>query len=198
MTYAIALPSGIKMFNWIFTMMNGTIKFEIPMMFAMLFLLSFLIGGLTGVILNVLPLQVIIHDTTWVVSHFHFIVFGGTLAAIVGSLYYYFPYFTGRMLNSKLGWWSFWTFAIGDLLTFGPMAIAGILGMNRRYYQPNTEYLALNQLATIGAGIIGTAVMLFFVNFLYSWAKGPKVGADPWKLAEVTTANVLPDAVPGD
>ncbi|OLS27277.1 MAG: Cytochrome c oxidase polypeptide 1 [Candidatus Heimdallarchaeota archaeon LC_3] len=198
LTYIIALPSGIKMFNWIFTMANGHIKFELPMMFAMLFLLSFLIGGLTGVILNVLPFQVITHDTTWVVGHFHFIVYGGTLAAIVGALYYYFPFITGRMLNSKLGWWSFWTFATGNFLTFGPMAIAGILGMNRRYFRPPEEYLELNQLATVGAGIIGIAVTIFFINFLYSWIKGPKADADPWKLAELPTAPVVADTVSAD
>jgi cytochrome c oxidase subunit 1 len=184
LTYVIALPSGIKMFNWLFTMMNGYIKFDIPMMYAITFLLSFLIGGLTGVMLNVLSFQVIIHDTYWVVSHFHFIIFGGTLAAIVGGLYYYFPFITGRLLNRQLGWWTWGIITFGNFLTFIPMGISGLLGQNRRYFRPPSEYAELNMLATIGALIIGVGVTIFFVNFFWSWIKGQKASDDPWGLNE--------------
>ncbi|MHA1991660.1 MAG: cytochrome c oxidase subunit I [Candidatus Hodarchaeales archaeon] len=182
LTYIIALPSGIKMFNWIFTMMNGHVKMDVPMLFAITFLFSFLIGGLTGVMLNVLPFQVVIHDTYWVVSHFHFIIFGGTLAAIMAGLHYYFPYISGRLLNRKLSFWTWVLVTIGNFVTFVPMGISGLLGQNRRYFIPPEEFADLNRLATIGAMIIGFGVVLFFANFLLSWIRGQQAGNDPWGL----------------
>ena len=182
LTYAIALPSGVKVFNWIFTMLNGYVKYSLPMMWAMAFLVFFLLAGLTGVMLNVVPMDIILHDTYWVVGHFHFMVFGGTVSAVFGAFYYYFPYVTGRKLNEWMGWAHYWFNTVGLFLTFTSMVISGFLGQDRRYYRPPGEYLMWNQIATFGAVLIGIASIFFFVNVGLTMLKRPTAIDDPWGL----------------
>ena len=191
MTYVIAIPSGIKVFNWIATFHASRIKFEAPLFFALAFIFGFVIGGLTGVMLNVVPLDVQFQDTYFVVSHFHYIVLGGVISIIMGTIYYILPYHTGKMYHKKIALWHFILWTVGFTLTFGAMMILGTLGMPRRYFDytnlQNANWMTiLNQLATIGAFIMAIAFLLFIYNIFWTFTKGPKVADpnDPFELGD--------------
>jgi cytochrome c oxidase subunit 1 len=181
-TMAIAVPTGIKIFNWLGTMWGGKILFKTPMLFCIGFLFQFLIAGLTGVMLAVAPFDWQLGNSYFVVAHFHYVIVGGILFCIFGAFYYWFPKVTGRMLSETLGKLHFWLFVIGFHLTFDAMHIPGVLGMPRRIYtyEPGRGWEIWNLIATFGAVIQGVAILIFVANLVLSYFRAPKAGNDPW------------------
>ncbi|HEY6541199.1 MAG TPA: cytochrome c oxidase subunit I [Ktedonobacteraceae bacterium] len=181
-TTLIAIPTAVKIFNWIATIYGGKVRFTASMMFAVGFIAMFLIGGLNGAALAVVPFDYQVTDTYFVVSHLHYVLFGGTVFAVFAGIFYWFPKMSGRLLNERLGKLQFWLMLIGVNLTFFPMHILGLLGMPRRVYTyaGNLGWNELNLLSTIGAFIIGTSIMVFLWNFIVTIRSGEKAGNDPW------------------
>ena len=178
----ISIPTGIKFFNWLATMYGGHIRFESPMLFAFGFLSMFLIGGLTGIMLAVAPFDFQLSDSYFVVGHFHWVLIGGTLFGVFAGIHYWYPKATGRMLSERLARWQFALLYVGFIVTFGPMHIAGILGMPRRIYtyQADRGWDFWNQLTTIGAFIQTPSYAIFVYNVLVSLWNGKPAGDDPW------------------
>jgi cytochrome c oxidase subunit 1 len=181
-TFLIAVPTGMKVFNWLGTMWGGKIRFATPMLFSTGFIAMFVIGGLTGIMLAVVPFDWQLSDSYFVVGHFHYVLFGGTVFGIFAAIYYWFPKATGRMLSEKLGKWNFWLLFIGFNLTFLPMHISGILGQPRRTYtyMPGRDLDLWNLLSTIGALVQALAILIFLYNVIRSLMKGEEAGDDPW------------------
>jgi len=196
-TMTIAIPTGVKMFNWIFTMIGGSLKFDTPMLFSIGFLSMFLIGGLNGVFQAVLPIDTQVHDTYWVVAHLHYVLFGGSVFGIFAGLYFWIPKMFGWMMGEKLGKVHFWLFFIGVNLTFFPMHILGLLGMPRRYYDypASRGWTGYNFAATIGAFLIAVAVLVFATNFILSARRKEPAGNDPWEGNTLEWATTSPPAV---
>jgi cytochrome c oxidase subunit 1 len=178
----IAVPTGIKFFNWIGTMWRGTLTLNTAMLFSIGFLVMFLIGGLTGVILAQPPLDFQLHNTYFVVAHFHYVMFGGSAFVVFASIYYWFPKYTGRMLDERLGKISFIILFIGFNLTFFPQHDLGLRGMSRRIatYPDNLGWNFLNLLSTIGAYITGIGVLPTLYNIYRSLRRGKIAGDNPW------------------
>ncbi|WP_170830577.1 cbb3-type cytochrome c oxidase subunit I [Halogranum gelatinilyticum] len=182
---AIAIPSAVKTFNWITTMWNGRIRLTTPMLFCIGFVSNFIIGGVTGVFLASIPVDLVLHDTYYVVGHFHYIVMGAIAFAGFAGLYYWFPLFTGRMYQRKLGKWHFWLWMVGTNITFFAMILLGYGGMPRRYATFLPQFATLHQIATLGAFILMLGGFIWLYNFVISWLEGPKVeDGDPWNLKE--------------
>src|SRR5206468_4134552 len=162
----VSIPTGIKFFNWLATMYGGRISFAPPMLFAFGFLSMFLIGGLTGIMLAVVPFNFQLTDSYFVVGHFHWVLIGGTLFGTFAGIHYWYPKATGRMLSERLARWQFWLLFVGFLLTFGPMHVSGMLGMPRRIYtyEPDRPWTLLNQLTTLGAAIQVPSFAIFVYN----------------------------------
>jgi cytochrome c oxidase subunit 1 len=183
-TMAIAVPTGIKVFNWLFTMWGGEISFKQPMLWAVGFIPTFVIGGMTGVMLALPPADYQYQDSYFVVAHFHYVLVGGTVFGLFAGIYYWWPKMFGKLLNEKLGHWHFWPFLIGFHLTFFPQHFLGLFGMPRRVftYQTNVGLETLNEISTVGVVgmIIGT--IFFLINVIYTTRKGPKADADAWGL----------------
>jgi cytochrome c oxidase subunit I len=183
LTYLIAVPTGIKFFNWIGTMWRGSISFETPMLWAIGFLVTFLLGGLTGVLLGSPPLDFHLNDTYFVVAHFHYVLFGTIVFAVFAGIYFWFPKFTGRYLDERLGKVHFWATLIGFHLTFLVQHWLGAEGMPRRYadYLPGDGFTVLNTISTVGAFLLGVATVPFLWNVYHSYRFGEVVTADdPW------------------
>lgn len=178
----IAVPTGIKIFNWIGTMWGGALRLTTAMLFSIGFIAMFIIGGISGVSLAVVPVNWQVHDTYYVVAHLHYVLFGGSVFGIYAGLYYWFPKMTGRKMNETLGKWHFWIHTIGFNLTFFGMHILGILGMPRRIYvyAAGQGWDTLNLISTIGAFTIAVSVLLFIVNWFASLRSGDAAGDDPW------------------
>src|SRR6202166_2405741 len=181
-TMAIAVPTGIKIFNWLATMWGGKIEFKTPMLFCIGFLFQFLIAGLTGVMLGVSPFDWQLSGSYFVVAHFHYMIVGGIIFALFAAFYYWYPKITGRMLNEKLGKIHFWLLVIGFHLTFDLMHIPGVLGMPRRIYtyEPGRGWDTLNFVVTIGVFFQAAGVLAFVGNLLWSYWRGEIAGGDPW------------------
>jgi cytochrome c oxidase subunit 1 len=183
MTFLIAVPTGVKFFNWIGTMIKGSLSFETPMLWACGFLVTFLFGGLTGVILASPPLDFHVSDTYFVVAHFHYVVFGTVVFAIFGGFYFWWPKFTGKMLDERLGKIQFWTLFVGFHTTFLVQHWLGAEGMPRRYadYLAADGFTALNTISTIGAFLLGMSTLPFLYNVWKTAKYGKKVEVDdPW------------------
>jgi cytochrome c oxidase subunit 1 len=178
----VSIPTGIKFFNWLATMYGGRISFASPMLFAFGFLSLFLIGGLTGIMLATVPFDYQLTDSYFVVGHFHWVLIGGTIFGTFAGIHYWYPKATGRMLSERIARWQFWLLYVGFILTFGPMHIAGMLGMPRRIfsYEPDRGWAIWNQLATVGALIQVPSFGLFVYNLLASLWNGRPAGDDPW------------------
>ena len=181
-TMLIAVPTGVKFFNWIATMWGGKLRFHMPMVWAIGFLLTFLLGGLTGPMLASPPLDFHLSDSYFVVAHFHYVLFGGSVFGIYAAVYYWFPKFTGRMLNERLGMVHFVLTFVGMHLTFLVQHIVGLEGMPRRVqsYLEEDGFGTLNLVSTIGAFILGISVLPFFWNVWRSLKRGPIAGDNPW------------------
>ncbi|MGH7666106.1 MAG: cytochrome c oxidase subunit I [Candidatus Dormibacteria bacterium] len=182
-TMIIAVPTGVKIFNWLGTLWGGSIRFTTAMLFAVGFVLMFLIGGLDGVFLASLGIDYELNGTYWVVAHIHYVLVGGSLFAVMAGVYYWWPKMFGRYLNERLGKWNFWLLIIGFNVTFMPMHILGVLGMPRRIasYGIDRGWGALNLTSTVGAFIIGLSILIFIYNVVLS-LHGPKTAVnDPWE-----------------
>jgi len=181
-TTLIAIPTAVKIFNWIGTIWGGKISFKAPMLFALGFIAMFLIGGLDGAALALVPFDYQVTDTYFVVSHLHYVLFGGSVFGIFAGVYYWFPKISGKLLNERLGQIQFWLMLVGVNLTFFSMHILGLLGMPRRIYTypGNLGWNEMNLLQTVGAFTLGTAIMVFFWNLIISLRSGEPAGDDPW------------------
>jgi cytochrome c oxidase subunit 1 len=181
-TMAIAVPTGIKIFNWLATMWGGQIDFQTPMLFCTAFLFQFLIAGLTGIMLGSAPFDWQLSASYFVVAHFHYVIVGGILFTLFGAFYYWFPKMSGRMYSETFGRLHFWLFIIGFHLTFDFMHIPGILGMPRRIYtyEPGRGWDAWNLIVTVGAFFQAAGILVFVGNLLWSYWRGKVAGPDPW------------------
>jgi cytochrome c oxidase subunit 1 len=181
-TMIIAVPTGIKIFNWIATLWGGNIRFTAAMLFCVAFLFQFLVAGLTGIMLSASPFDWQLSGSYFVVAHFHYVLVGAIVFTIFAAFYYWFPKMSGRMLNETLGQWHFWLFLIGFHLTFDFMHIPGVLGMPRRIYTYELDrgWGIWNLIVSSGVVFQGLAVGCFVINLLRSYFKGKIAGPDPW------------------
>ena len=181
-TMFIAVPTGVKIFNWIGTLWGGQIRFKTPLLFAVGLVAMFTIGGLSGVTHSVVPSNAQQHDTYYVVAHFHYVLFGGAIFGLFGGIYYWYPKAFGRLLGERLGKVHFWLMLIGFNLTFGPMHILGLQGMPRRIYRysDGMGWNFWNMVETVGAFVIALSFLVFFVNVAITRRRGEIAGDDPW------------------
>jgi len=181
----IAVPTGVKIFNWIATLWGGSLNFKPPLYFAIGFLSMFIIGGITGVMLAIVPFDWQVHDTYFVVGHLHYVLFGGSVFGIFAGLYYWLPKMSGRLLDERLGKLHFWLMLLGFNLTFFPFHLLGLLGMPRRVYTYGSGlgWDLWNLISTIGSFLVGLAVLVFVYNFTVSIVlrRGAVAGPDPWE-----------------
>src|ERR687895_1309668 len=194
MTALIAIPTGIKMFNWLGTLYRGKLTLNTPMLFALGFLSMFLIGGLSGVMLGQPPIDFHVHDTYFVVAHLHYVFFGGSVFGVFAATYYWFPKMSGRRLNEPLGKLHFWLHFIGFNLAFFPMHPLGVSGMPRRVsdYSPDAGFPIWNMVSTVGAFMIAVSVLPFLVNVVATLINGERVGDDPWEANTLEWATTSP------
>ncbi|MGG6240637.1 cytochrome c oxidase subunit I [Nodosilinea sp. AN01ver1] len=179
-TLIVAVPTGVKIFSWVATLWGGKIRYTTAMLFAVGLLSMFVFGGLSGVTLGAAPFDIHVHDTYYVVGHFHYVLFGGSVFGIYSGIYHWFPKITGRMLNEPLGKVHFVLTFIGTLLTFTPMHQLGMQGMPRRVAMYDPQFADLNQLVTVGAYILAVSVIPFYFNVIWSWRAGKEAGPNPW------------------
>jgi cytochrome c oxidase subunit 1 len=196
-SFLVAVPTGVKIFNWLATIWGGKIRFSTPMLFCIAFIFQFLIAGLTGVMLAVTPFDWQLTDSYFVVAHFHYTLTGSFLFGVFAAIYYWFPKATGKMLSETIGKWHFWLLVIGFHLTFDPQHILGILGMPRRVYTyaPGRGWEPWNMISSIGAAIQFIAIACFAWNVIRALIKGERAGDDPWDAwtLEWTTTSPPPE-----
>jgi len=181
-TMFIAVPTGVKIFNWMATLWGGDIRFKTPLLFSLGFIAMFIIGGLSGVTHAIVPSDYQQTDTYYIVAHFHYVLFGGAIFGLFSGIYYWWPKITGRMLSETIGKWHFWVMLIGFNVTFGPFHILGLQGMPRRIYQyaPNLGLNFWNMVSTIGSFMIALSLLIFFYNVVHTFRRGAVAGEDPW------------------
>jgi cytochrome c oxidase subunit 1 len=193
----IAIPTGVQIFCWIATLWSGRINLKTPLLFVLGFFTIFIIGGLTGLMLASVPLDLQIHDTFFVVAHLHYVLIGGSVFPLFGAFYYWFPKWSGRMLSERLGHWNFWLMFVGFNLVFFPMHQLGLKGMPRRVYTylPATGWGTLNAVASVGALILTLGVIVFVVNAIWARRAGEVANDDPWgaDTLEWSTTSPPPD-----
>ena len=180
-TAFIAVPTGIKFFNWIATLWQGRLALNSAMLFSCAFILQFVFGGITGVALAQVPFDVHVHDTYFVVAHFHYIVYGGTVFVIFASIYHWFPKFSGRMLNEDLGRLHLALTFIGFNLCFAPQHWLGLNGMPRRVAEYDPQFTLINQISSVGALLMAISTLPFLINVVMSLLQGPAAGPNPWR-----------------
>ena len=181
-SFVIGIPTGVKIFNWVGTLWGGSIKFSVPILYAIAFLITFTLGGITGIMVAMPTFDAQVHDTYFVVAHFHYVMGGGALMAFFGALYYWFPKMTGRIMNERLGVWAWaWT-VVGFHVLFFPQHIAGLLGMPRRIqtYPEGIGLEAVNMASTIGSWIMGVGLILILINVIQGFLSPKNAGNDPW------------------
>ncbi len=180
LTFSVAIPSAVKVWNWLATMYKGSIRLDTPMLYALSFLILFTIGGLTGLFLGMLAVDVHLHDTYFVVAHFHYVMFGGTVIAFLGGLHYWWPKMTGRMYSERWGRLSAAVVFLGFNVTFFSQFLLGSQGMPRRYYDYLDRYTGLHQLSTYGSYVMGLGFVMVFVYLMHSLFRGRPAPANPW------------------
>ncbi|MEJ7602064.1 MAG: cytochrome c oxidase subunit I, partial [Kofleriaceae bacterium] len=180
LTFTVGIPAAIKVFNWVATLYKGDIRLKTPMLYALSFLLLFTIGGLTGLFLGVLAIDVHLHDTYFVVAHFHYVMMGSTLVAFLGALHHWWPKFTGKLYNELVGRWCAVGVFVGFNLTFLPQFVMGAQGMPRRYWDYDVRYVTYHQLSTIGAFVLGISMFISLVSLVSSLWTGRRAPRNPW------------------
>ena len=180
LTFLVAVPSSIKVFNWTATLYKGSIELKPAMLYALTFIFLFAIGGLTGVIQGALNVNVHLHDTYWIVGHFHYVMFGGTGVGFLAALLYWFPKMFGKMYNQKMAIVAWFPIFVGFNMFYFTMLVLGYMGMPRRYFTHLPQYHEAHVISSIGAFIMAFGLLLFFGNLLVALWKGKKAGADPW------------------
>ncbi len=181
-SFIIGIPTGVKIFNWVGTLWGGSIKFSVPILYAIAFLITFTLGGITGIMVAMPTFDAQVHDTYFVVAHFHYVMGGGALMAFFGALYYWFPKMTGRIMNERLGVWA-WAFTVlGFHVLFFPQHIAGLMGMPRRIqtYPEGVGLEFVNMLSTVGSWIMGVGLILILINVIQGFRAPKNAGNDPW------------------
>jgi cytochrome c oxidase subunit 1 len=180
-TLAIAVPTGIKVFSWLATLWEGKLHFTTPMLFALGFVSMFVIGGLSGIYLGAVPIDIDVSDTYFVVAHIHYVLLGGSLFTIMAGIYYWFPKMTGRMYDERLGKVHFWMTFIAFNATFFPMHYIGLQGMPRRVADYAPKFAGWNMFISFASFVLGASFIVFVYNMVVSWARGPKAEANPWR-----------------
>jgi cytochrome c oxidase subunit I len=180
-TCIIAVPTGIKIFSWLATLWRGVLHLDTPMLFALGFLTTFTLGGISGVMLAMIPFDIHVSSTYFVVAHIHYVLFGGSLMTIFAGVYYWFPKMTGRMFDERLGKWHFWTTFVFFNMTFGPMHILGLQGMPRRVATYATKFADLNLFISIMSFGLGFSTLVFVYNMVTSWRGGTRAVGNPWR-----------------
>jgi cytochrome c oxidase subunit I len=182
-SFLIAIPTGVKIFNWLGTFWQGSIEFRTPLLFAVGMISLFTIGGISGIFMAIIPIDWQLNDTYYIVAHIHFVFVGGSVFGIFTCIYYWFPKITGRMLSEALGKWSFGLMFVGTLATFLIQHSLGLDGMPRRVYEyDNVGHLQLyNQISTVGSFILAAGVLVTVINVMRSLRRGVVAGPDPWK-----------------
>jgi cytochrome c oxidase subunit 1 len=180
-TAIIAVPTGIKIFSWLATLWRGVLHLDTPMLFALGFLTMFTLGGISGVMLAVIPVTIHVSDTYFIVAHIHYVLFGGSLFTIFAGVYFWFPKMTGRMYDERLGKLHFWTTFVFFNLTFAPMHVIGIQGMPRRVADYAEQWATWNLLISIASFMLGLSALIFAYNMIASWRGGPHAESNPWR-----------------
>jgi cytochrome c oxidase subunit 1 len=180
-TAIIAVPTGIKIFSWLATLWRGVLHLDTAMLFALGFLTTFTLGGISGVMLAMIPFDIHVSDTYFIVAHIHYVLFGGSLFTIFAGVYYWFPKMTGRMYDERLGKLHFWATFIFFNLTFAPMHVIGVQGMPRRVADYAEQFAAMNLAITLASFVLGLSMLVFLYNMVVSWRLGPRAAANPWR-----------------
>jgi cytochrome c oxidase subunit 1 len=180
-TAIIAIPTGIKVFSWLATLWRGVLHLDTPMLFALGFLTTFTLGGISGVMLAMIPFDIHVSSTYFIVAHIHYVLFGGSLMTVFAGVYYWFPKMTGRMYDERLGKWHFWTTFVFFNLTFAPMHVLGLQGMPRRVEDYPAKFADLNLLISIASFGLGLTTLVFLYNMVTSWRGGPISVPNPWR-----------------
>jgi heme/copper-type cytochrome/quinol oxidase subunit 1 len=190
----ITIPTGVQIFCWLSTLWGARIRFATPLLYVLGFFITFIVGGLTGVMLASVPLDLQVHDTMFVVAHLHYVLIGGAVFPLLGAVYFWFPKVTGRMLSDRAGKWSFWLLVIGFNVTFFPLHQLGLRGMPRRVYTYLEEsgWGHLNLVATLGVALIAASLIVSVVNIARSLRRGAFAGADPWGADTLEWATASP------
>jgi len=191
---SIALPAGIQIFCWLATLWDGRLMFRTPLLFVIAFMVTFVMGGLTGVMVASVPLDTQVHDTYFVVAHFHYVLIGGAVFPLIGAIYYWFPKMTGRLMSERIGRWVVGLLFVGFNLTFFPMHILGLQGMPRRIYTYPAEmhWGTINLFVSVSATILTSGFLLFFIDVVRSLRHGPPAGANPWGASTLEWATSSP------
>jgi cytochrome c oxidase subunit I len=179
-TAIIAVPTGVKIFSWLATLWRGVLHMDTPMLWALGFITMFTLGGISGVMLAMVPFDLHVSKTYFIVAHIHYVLFGGSVFTIFAGVYYWFPKMTGRMYNDRLGRWHFWTTLVFFNLTFAPMHVIGIEGMPRRVADYSSQFATWNLLISIASFALGLSTLIFVYNMIVSWRHGPRAGSNPW------------------
>jgi cytochrome c oxidase subunit 1 len=190
----IAVPTALQIFCWIATLWTGRLVWRTPLLFVLAFFVILVIGGLSGLMLGSVPLDLQVHDTYFVVAHLHYVLIGGAVFPLFGAFYYWFPKMSGRMLSERLGKWNFWLFFIGFNVTFFPMHHLGLHGMPRRVYTypAHVGWSELNALASFGALLIAASMVMFVANVIVSLRRGTPAGENPWGASTLEWATASP------